>query len=109
MYSQLENIKPLRNRVLIKLFALPKEVKVNGIVRLIDVSIEKKFRLGRVLAIGDDVMCLNRCDKILVNRQFGLKINNAKYDEDDFRIVSCDQIEGTVDESLDSDEFWLNL
>lgn len=103
-----ENVRPVGKRVLVKLFALPKEVKVNGIIIPVELALEKKFRIGRVLSVGSDVIGLNDGDKILMSRQFGLRINKAGPFEDDYRIVSCDQIEGTVSEDLDSDEFWLN-
>ncbi len=103
-----DGVRPIGKRVLVKLFALPKEVNVNGIIRPVDISLEKKFRIGRVMAVGKDVVGLSDGDKILMSRQFGLKINNVGPFEDDYRIVSSDQIEGIVDESVDSDDFWLN-
>lgn len=108
MFEKLEKVKPLKNRVLIKLYPIPKEVSVNGIIRPIDVSIQKRYRAAEVLGVGDGVVGIEKGMKVIIDRQFGARLHDPGMFDPEYRIMAPGQIEGILDDDVDPTDFWLN-
>lgn len=108
MFNKLENIKPLRNRILIRLYPIPKEISVNGVIRPVDASIQKRYRAADVLGVGDGVIGIEKGMKVVIDRQFGARLHNPGMFDPEYRIMAPDQIEGVLDDDVDPVDFWIN-
>lgn len=102
-----KRIKPLRNRILVKLCSIPREAKVNGIVQPNRFAHKKKLRFARVISVHKDVALIESGMLVVINRMYGGKITKGFPGEGDFRIVSPDQIEGIIeDKDFDPVKYW---